>query len=269
MRTPIDHKKCRKQLPNATLAGPAIAFGPASHNPVFNGWAEFVAKNGSISDVYTGHDLDVNRVPTVQAGYFNDQRSRLALPQKDIIVNEFLAYPEEGPGIVAWYLSQYERLNNRGLRAKWAKGGENADTLHNLLRILLGPLNHSGPYHPSGEFQVMKYYNGMRGQRVATSPSADSKFEVFATIDPGTAKILAATRRTSDTYSITVTGCDALGKQGTVKKCSLGFSWNGILGGIGEPIDLGVEQHNIVDNSEFTFNVYPRTNLEAYAFEFL
>lgn len=95
----------------------------------------------------------------------------------------------------------------------------------------------------------MKYYNGMRGQRVATSPAPDFKIEVFATIGAGTANILAATRSTIDSYSITVTGFNTLGEQGTVKKRSLGFTWNGILGQIGDPIVFGVGGHRIVNNS--------------------
>ncbi|KAH7346990.1 glycoside hydrolase superfamily [Pyrenochaeta sp. MPI-SDFR-AT-0127] len=257
----------KRELPSVPLAGPATAVGPASDNSVFNGWADFVARNGSVPDIYTWHDLDPNRVPTVSANYFNDLKIRLGLPQRDIVVNEYLAYAEEGPGVVAWYLGQYERLNIRGLRANWAKGGENADTLHNLLANLLGPLNHAGPYYPNGEFQVLKYYNNMRGQRVGTSPAPDSRFEVFATTDTGIAKILAATRRNTDIYSITVTGFNAFGKQGTVRKRSLGFTWNGILGQIGNPVDFGVEVHPIVDDS-VTFDVYPRSNAEAYAFEF-
>lgn len=84
---------------------------------------------------------------------------------------------------------------------------------------------------------------------MATSPAPNNLFDVFATVEDGRAKVLAATRRNSDQYSITITGLGSLGKEGTVQKRALGFAWDGILGRIDDPVDFGVEEHRIVDDT--------------------
>jgi hypothetical protein len=96
-----------------------------------------VAENGTVPDIYTWHSLSRDLVPQREANFFEKQRSDLGLPSRPIIINEYLTYDEEGPGPVAWYLGQFERLGFPALKANWAKYGANAEYLHDFLANLL------------------------------------------------------------------------------------------------------------------------------------
>ncbi|KIX00576.1 uncharacterized protein Z518_09641 [Rhinocladiella mackenziei CBS 650.93] len=260
------YHRLKADLPGVSLAGPSASSGPSSENAVFTGWAEFVGANQSVPDVYTWHALNPATSPTQEADYFATQRSNLGLPSRPININEYLAYGEVGPSPLVYYLAQFERLGIRGLRANWAKGGEDAFALHNYLANLLGPQGATSGYYPNGEWQVYKYYAAMGGERVATTPSSDGVLEVYATTG-SPIKVLTSARQSTGTYSITMTGFSAVGITGQVTKRSLGFTWNDVFGEVGDPVDFGTEVHTIVDDA-VTFDVIPRTTTEAYAFEF-
>jgi hypothetical protein len=125
-------------------------------------------------------------------------------------------------------------------------------------------------YYPCGEWWVYRYYkSAMTGQRVATTSSADNKFDVYATRGSAanTVKVLASTRVNSGTYDIKVTGLSAVGKSGSVSIRTYRFDYDGLYGQVGAPVDLGVYTHAIT-NDEITFWVAPATAQTAYAFEF-
>ncbi|ETS78542.1 hypothetical protein PFICI_10604 [Pestalotiopsis fici W106-1] len=258
--------RLRQDLPSVSLSGPATSCGPADNNPTFTGWAEFVAQNGSIPDIYTWHALNPALSPSTDASYFASLRSSLGLPSKPICINEYLAYAEEGPGPVTYYLSQFERLGISGVKANWAKGEANAFALHNYLANILGPEGATSDYYGNGEFQLYKYYASMSGERVATTPSSDGVFEVFATRNP--VKMITAARLSTDSYTVTVTGFAAAGFTGTtVTKHAYGFEWDGVFGEVDGTVDFGTEVHT-VSGDAISFDVYPRSVNEAYAFEF-
>lgn len=98
-----------------------------------------------------------------------------------------------------------------------------------------------GTYYPNGEWQVYKYYAAMEGKRVLTKASEDRGFDVFATKDTQTVKILAGTRTIQAPYNITVSGLDAAGlpEEGEVKVQTYRFDWAGPEGKVGDPVAVG------------------------------
>lgn len=134
------------------------------------------------------------------------------------------------------------------LRANWAS----ASDLHDFHANLLGKSDDGSTYFPNGDWQVYKYYGtSMTGNRVATIGTGDGVFNVFATAadTSDSVKILAATRGTTGTYDIAVTGLDAFGlpASGTVSIRTLRFDWEGTYVEVGDPVDMGVNEHNITD----------------------
>ena len=91
----------------------------------------------------------------------------------------------------------------------------------------------------------------MAGERVLTSASEDRKFDVFATKNAQTIKILAGTRTIQASYDITVNGLDAAGlpKDGEVKVQSYRFDWAGPEGKVGDPIDVGLKTYSSSSNA--------------------
>lgn len=85
----------------------------------------------------------------------------------------------------------------QAMRANW---GSKSD-LHDRMADLLGKTE-EGEYFPNGEWWLYKYYAAMKGERVATSVSDDMRFDVFATIDAGTVKILGGTRTFEDVFDV-------------------------------------------------------------------
>ena len=218
----------------------------------------FIAKNDAVPDIYTWHLLRTNRNLRESSSQFDELRRRNSLPERPIVINEYAAADnhEQSPAGGVFYISQFERHNTHGLRANWGS----ASKLHDLLANLLG--KRDDEYYPVGEWHVYNYYKEkMTGDRVATSPSQDELFEVYATHDGtiGSVKILAAVRPVAGrrTYDLTVTGLADLGFRGThVNIRTLRFDGPDISTEIRDSVDLGVVQHEVTDDQVCT---KPRT----------
>lgn len=197
-----------------------------------------VAANDAIPDIYSWHQIgEWQREPDRTVADFKTLQSTYNLPDRPIDLNEYAWPSEQNPANGAWYLAQLERHNLRGLRANWGGGSD----LHNYMADLLFK-DASGVYKPNGEWQVYKYYAQMTGERVATTASADRTFDVFATVENNSIKILAGTRTVQKNYEIKVSGLSKLGlpSDGSVQVRTLRFDWAGTKAEIGEPVDLGV-----------------------------
>lgn len=109
----------------------------------------------------------------------------------------------------------------------------------------------SDGYCPNGEWQVYKYYAAMEGDRVATTASEDRKFDVFATKDEQTIKILAGTRTIKAPYDIIVGGLSAAGlpEKGEVKVKAYRFDWAGPKGKVGYPVLIGEKSYSYFSNT--------------------
>jgi hypothetical protein len=98
-----------------------------------------------------------------------------------------------------------------------------------------------GAYHPNGEWQLYKYYAQMAGDRLATTASSDSRFDVFATKAGSVVKIIAGTRTILAPYDIKVFGLQSLGlpEKGNVRVNVTRFDWAGDRGRVDAPVELG------------------------------
>lgn len=174
-------------------------------------------------------------------------RSARDLPSLPIDINEYATPEEQRPSASAWFIGQFERTNIRGLRANWASYGQ----LHNFMANMLGQ-NQDGSYFPNGDYQVYKYYKSMGNTRVASTSSADRKFDVFATRGESrdSVKILAGSRLTTDEYDITIEDMSAVGlpESGNVTIQTRRFDWAGQFGQVGDPVDLGLYTHEYSAN---------------------
>lgn len=154
------------------------------------------------------------------------------LPDLPIDINEYADKPEQNPANSVYYIAQLERHNLRGLRANWGSKSALHDYLANLV------LESNGMYHPNGEWQLYKYYAQMTGDRVATTASADLRFDVFATKSGSSVKIIAGTRTIHAPYEIRISGLRSLGlpAKGSVSVDVLRFDWAGDQGQVGTPV---------------------------------
>ncbi|KAJ3940557.1 uncharacterized protein N0V96_009561 [Colletotrichum fioriniae] len=258
------HKIIRAELPGTLISGPSAANAPAVDLENWKAWMTKVAANDAIPDIYSWHQIgEWQREPDRTVADFKTLQSTYNLPDRPIDLNEYAWPSEQNPANGAWYLAQLERHNLRGLRANWGGGSD----LHNYMADLLFK-DASGVYKPNGEWQVYKYYAQMTGERVATTASADRTFDVFATVENNSIKILAGTRTVQKNYEIKVSGLSKLGlpSDGSVQVRTLRFDWAGTKAEIGEPVDLGVTTLSSASDS-LTILVEPPTNSTAFAFE--
>ncbi|KAJ8118500.1 hypothetical protein OPT61_g533 [Boeremia exigua] len=260
------HKKLHLDFPEMITSGPSTSSPPRQSDQNANQWLDHIVATNTIPNIWSWHNLYGGYVPEQSASEFSAMRRARNLPSLPIDVNEYATPEEQRPSASAWYISQFERTNIRALRANWASYGE----LHNFMANLLGR-NQDGSYYPNGEYQVYKYYNSMRDTRVATSGSADGKFDVFATRGStrDSVKILAGSRLTTDEYDITIEDMNAVGlpESGSVTIQTLRFDWAGQFGQVDQPVNLGSYTHQYSGN-KLTFWVRPATTSTAYAFEF-
>ncbi|EEU42698.1 uncharacterized protein NECHADRAFT_47861 [Fusarium vanettenii 77-13-4] len=258
------------ELPEVLISGPSASQPATESSSWWQNYMRFIAENDAVPDIYTWHLLIPNRNLRESSSQFDKLRRRNSLPERPVVINEYAAWDnhEQSPAGGVFYISQLERHNTHGLRANWGS----ASKLHDLLANLLG--KRDGEYYPVGEWHVYNYYKEkMTGDRVATSPSEDELFEVYATHGGtvGSVKILAAVRPVAGrrTYDLTVTGLAHLGFRGTrVNVRTLRFDGPDISTEIGDPVDLGVVQHEVTDD-QVTFWVLPEEVTTAYAFEFV
>lgn len=165
------------------------------------------------------------------------------LPDRPIDINEYAWPSEQNPAGSAFYISQLERHNMRGLRANWGSGSG----LHDLLANLVGKSGKD--YFANGEWQLYKYYAAMTGDRLATTASSDRRFDVFATKSGNAVKIMAGTRSVKAAYDISVSGLAGLGLSGaeSVDVKVLRFDWAGAGGKVGPPVDMGIRATSYKD----------------------
>ncbi|KAG8625522.1 hypothetical protein KVT40_007273 [Elsinoe batatas] len=259
------HRRLRAGFSELKISGPSLAQPASTSATTWQQWTSHVAANDLIPDIYSWHQLVISQDPASNLQAFESLRTQNNLPVRPIDINEYAAPEEQIPSTSAWYISRFERLNLRGLRANWASFGE----LHDYLANLVG--KNGTEYFPNGDWQLYKYYGGMAGTRVSTSGSADGGFDVFATKGDvaKSVKVLAGNRGNTQTYDLTVNGLTSVGlpASGTVDIRTFRFDWNGPFGDVGAPVDLGVYSHQY-SGDQVTFWVTPETANTAYAFEF-
>jgi hypothetical protein len=205
-----------------------------------------VAETKTIPDIYAWHQIGAwSREPDTTLPDFNAMKAVHALPDKPIDINEYADKPEQNPANSVYYIAQLERHNMRGLRANWGSKGDLHDYLANLV------FKEEGVYVPNGEWQLYKYYAAMGGERLTTSASADRLFDVFATMEGGSVKVIAGTRTVLAPYTIEVKGLESLGlpSQGSVKANVLRFDWKGDFGRVDGPVELGSTEFTYTNNT--------------------
>lgn len=239
----------RAQLPQVLVTGPAMANAPAVDNDNWNTWMAYVADNNVVPDRYSWHQIGTwEREPDLTVYDFDTMRATYDLPENPIDMNEYAWPSEQNPANSAWYISQLERHDVRGLRANWGGGPD----LHNWEASLLYATNSgTGTYYPNGEWQVYKYYAAMSGDtRATTIASPDFQFDVFATTGD-IVRILAGTRTVQEPYDIQIVGLTSRGlpDSGTISVRTYRFDWSGPMGEIGDPVDLGLEDYSFSDDT--------------------
>ncbi|KAF2224101.1 glycoside hydrolase superfamily [Elsinoe ampelina] len=259
------HRRLRAEFSALKISGPSLSQPASTSATTWQQWTSYVAANDLIPDIYSWHQLVTSQDPASNLQAFESLRTQNNLPVRPIDINEYAAPEEQIPSTSAWYISRFERLNLRGLRANWAGFGD----LHDFLANVVG--KNGTEYFPNGEWQLYKYYGGMTGTRVATSGSADGGFDVFATKGDvaKSVKVLAGNMGNTRTYDITINGPKSVGlpASGKVDIRTFRFDWNGRFGKIGAPVDLGVYSHQY-SGDQVTFWVTTETANTAYAFEF-
>lgn len=233
----------REQLPGTLISGPAGAYSPSVDTAEWNQWMARVAEEDVVPDIYSWHQIG-GRAPDETIPDFNTLLDKYGLPQRPIDANEYALPEEQNPANTAWYIAQLERYNIRGLRANWGSGGE----LHDFMADVL--FDDEGTYKPNAEWYVYKYYGEMTGKRAKTTASDDGLFDVFASVDGETVKLVAGTRTVQKPYDISVKGLTSVGlpSKGTVKIRTLRFDWEGKTVDTGGPVDLGVSDFEYSEN---------------------
>ncbi|KAI6749295.1 hypothetical protein HG530_015134 [Fusarium avenaceum] len=258
----------RKELPGTRLSGPSMAGSPRLDDANWQTWLQSVAGNRTIPDRFSWHQLGTwEREPDTTVPDLDTLRTQYGVPKRPVDVNEYAWPTEQNPANAVYYLSQCERHDIRGLRAHWGSGSDLHNWMANLIYSTTGTSD--GTYYPNGEWQVYKYYAAMSGQRLVTTASSDLKFDVFATKEASSVKILAGTRTIQAAYNITISGLEAVGlsEKRTIKVRRYQFDWAGQKGKIDGPVDLGVQSYPLLSNT-LTITVNPPTNATAFAYEF-
>ena len=266
--------------PDIPLLGPSFSTPPGTPGFWWDAYLAYIRQHNIIPDIFTWHaevpSSNPYDDPQEAAAAITSMLQQHNIPPHPYCINEYGDFDEQQPAGVAWFISRLERLNIPGLRGNYVDG----PALHDYLANLLGKpgagtaeYNYTqGGYWPNGEWRVYQYYaQQMTGYRVATEPSPDRLFDVYATSDgsPSGVKILCGPRVVNGTWAITVDGLSHVGHKqtGSVLIRTLRFDWNGIYGYVGLPVDMGVTEHQYKGDS-LTFTVTPATDQTAYAFEF-
>ncbi|KAJ3536811.1 hypothetical protein NM208_g6564 [Fusarium decemcellulare] len=261
--------KRTKELPDVHITGPSTTVPPTLDSEWWQNYMKYIARTNTIPDSYSWHLLRTDRNLRESKQQFDTLRKKYKLPERPININEYAWLDEEqSPAGAVFYISQLERHNAHGLRANWASTGQLHDFLANLL-----VKNNAGDYSPTGEWHVYKYYSQeMKGNRVATSPSDDEFFEVFATRgnSAGSVKVLASIRPGAGkkTYNLSISGLSSLKIKGSnVNIRTYRFDGPTRFTAVGGPVDLGTYRHTI-KNDQITFWVAADAITQAFAFEF-
>ncbi|KAH7309837.1 glycoside hydrolase superfamily [Stachybotrys elegans] len=257
------HEIVRRELPEVVISGPSSAGSPNLSADKWDTWMAAIAENDAIPDIYSWHQIGTwEREPDSTIPDFNALRARHGLPERPIDVNEYAWPDEQNPATSAWYISQLERHNLRGLRANWGSGSDLHDTMGDLI------FRTADGYLPNGEWHMYWYYAEMTGDRVATTASSDLLFDAFGIVAGNVAKILAGTRTVQSAYEIKVSGLSALDlpTEGSVRVRTLRFDWEGNESDTGGPTDLGLSDVGYSDDT-LVLLLSPPDNSTAYAYE--
>ncbi|CVL07252.1 uncharacterized protein FMAN_15354 [Fusarium mangiferae] len=263
------YETIRKELPDVPITGPSTTTPPSLDNTWWNNYLKYIARTKTVPDVYSWHLLNPERNLRESKEQFEVLRKRYGLPEKPLNINEYawVGNDEQSPAGAVFYISQLERHNAQGLRANWGSGPKLQDLMANLL------IKNDDDYSPTGEWHVYSYYyKEMRGQRVATSPSDDEFFEVYATRGgtAGTVRVLASVRPVAGkkTYNLVIKGLHSVKITGkTVRVRTKRFDGPNRETSIQGPVDLGTFKHTI-RNDQINFWITPDEVTQAYAFEF-
>lgn len=238
-------------MPDIEITGPSSASPPTTGQAWWENYVTYIAETDTVPDQYSWHQLIAQRNLRESKAQFDGFLQDRGLPERPININEYGALndDEQAPAGAVFYISQLERHECIGLRANWASGPQLQDLLSNLV------VNEDGTYKPTGEWHVYDYYvNQMTDSRLATSPSEDELFEVYATGGDSydTVKILASVRPIAGLkkYDIAVTGLRERGlTEDKVRVRTWKFEGPDRSTAVDGPIDLGVVEHDIVDDT--------------------
>ncbi|KAL7941934.1 glycoside hydrolase family 39 protein [Trichoderma barbatum] len=262
------HSTLRSILPEAQIFGPTFTGQPDPNNIWWTDWMRMIASKNVIPDVYCWHLI---RQPggsggddiTYSRGVFEQMLQQFGLPSRPINIDEYGSPEEQVPASSAWFMARFERNNIHGLRSVWTGG----PSLHDFMTDLLGRTG-DGVYFPAGEWQVYRYYGtNMTGNRVATTPSADGFFDVYATASDRV-RILGSAHTRTGSYTINVDGMADFGfnTQGTVNVQTREFRFAGLRGVVNGPIDHGVATISF-QNNRLVIPATISVNTSAYAWE--
>lgn len=214
-----------------------------------------IAENDIVPDIWSWHHIGGQEPDPAAAGFASLLESH-NLPARPIDVNEY-AWPEQqNCAHTAWYISQLERNEMRGLRANWAMGPELHDFLANLV------FRDGEEYKPTGEWYLYEYYAAMEGERAVSAASEDGLFDVFAVVQDGMARLIAGTASVVEPYEISVSRMSALGleEEGEVEVRTIRFDYEGIDVDTGGPVDLGTET---LAYSEDTVSIFLLSQIQS------
>ncbi|KAH9821489.1 glycoside hydrolase superfamily [Melampsora americana] len=267
---------CRKKMKFVPISGPSTSGEPLESNTWWQNWAEFVAKHKCVPDQYSWHmeggGSDLQRSTRGLAAI----KKKYDLPDRPLNINEYAIFNEQVPAGSAWWIAQLERVDAYGVRGNWLSKDQLHDFLSSLLSKPGNPENKNynakaGDYFPNGDYQVYKFYcQKMTGTRVQTSPSADLKLDVYATVGSKSAIALVGVRAGTGNWTLELNKLSALGlpASGTVKIQTWGFPVASSIhyGRVDGPSNLGVYPHDYSgDLVKFTVRQTDKTT--AYAFE--
>lgn len=238
-------------------------------------WLSQIAANDTIPDQYSYHLEGDTGASDNDLQNTNISLSELLttydLPDRQININEYAAANEQVPAGAAWWISRLERYNAIGLRGNWLGDTALHDLMANLLTKEADPYDYAATdYVPVGEYQVYKYYNlNMTGNRVETTGSGDSLFDVYATADSDKVRVLAGTWNAAGQWYITIDQLSEVGlpTNGTLNIQTWKFTGSDVWEQVDAPTDSGVAEHDYTGDS-VTFLVDQVSNTTAWAFEF-
>lgn len=158
--------------------------------------------SGTVPDIVSWHELGGH--PEQIASHVADYRameSSLGLAPHPISVNEYAATSEiDVPGRLSSYIAKFERAGVWSAdRAFWYEYG----TFNGLLTT-------SG-YQPTASYWLYKWYGGMSGNMVATTPSTLTGLDGFASYDASRKTVTVAFGNEAGTNTVNVRGLSPLG----------------------------------------------------------
>ncbi|OJJ42690.1 hypothetical protein ASPZODRAFT_147101 [Penicilliopsis zonata CBS 506.65] len=272
------YRRVKEAFPDMPIIGPCSASRPYVGESFWAEFLAFVAADGTEPQLYCWHEESSSYDIATDLEDFNATLAYYGASYSPVNINEYATEDEQVPGAIVWYVSRLERYDTQGLRGNWAIGY----SLHDYLANLLGKPGAtedctdadtcavSTGYWGNGEFDVYRYYNlNMTGERLATTGSPDALFDIYATSDGTTVRMLCGSRLTAGTWDIAVTNLAALGlpDSGTIVIQSYQFNWpNGVFGDVPSPVNQGTYPHDYSDGT-LVFYVSPNETT-AYAFEF-